>query len=74
MLDAKLDARVTIEGGFSTNLSFTDLQRLRKVVKGVHLKNYPQHMLTDYEADRLIDVLAPETQKYLIEKHWAQIK
>lgn len=74
MLDVKLDRRIEREGGFSTELSFKDLQRLRTVVKAVHLKNYPRHMLTDYEADRMIDVMGPETRKYLIEKHWQQIK
>lgn len=73
-IDKKLDDRIMFEGSFSASLNWTDRQRLRKIVKNVHLKNYPTDMITDYEADKLIDVLAPETSKYLIEHHqksWA---
>lgn len=72
--DAKLDLKIQTQGGFSSTLSFQDRQRLRRIVKQVHLANYPQSMINDYEADKVIDVLAPETMAYLIERKWADIK
>ena len=65
-IDWRLDLEILEKGGFSTTLSFTDLQRLRAIVKRVHLRHYPRHTITDYEADRVIDVIAPETAAYLI--------
>ena len=35
-------------------LSYEDRQLLRKVVLNVHMQYYPKHMLTDYEADKVI--------------------
>ena len=65
-IDTALDVLVEKQGGFSTELSYTDLQRLRKIVKKVHMRHYPSELLTDYEADRIIDVIAPQTAAYLI--------
>lgn len=73
-LDVELDARVQSEGGFLSELSFTDRQRLRKVTKMAHMKHYPTEQMTDREADRIIEVMAPATQKYLIERMWEQVK
>ena len=73
-VDKELWVKSNLEGGFSTSISFKDLQRLRKIVKRYHMAHYPDEMLTDYEADRIIDVLAPETQRYLIERTWEQMK
>jgi hypothetical protein len=46
---------------FVAGLNMTDLQRLREIVKRVHLRNYPKHMITNFEADKLIDAIGPET-------------
>lgn len=73
-LDTRLDLKAQTEGGFLSELSFTDRQRLRKVVKKVHMKFYPTEMITDLEADKMIEAIAPETQRYLIERMWEQIK
>lgn len=59
----------TMPGGFSTQLSWKDRLRLRAITKRVHMKNYPGHLITNYEADRIIDVMAPETWVFLIHKH-----
>lgn len=64
-----LDERVQQTGGFSTTLSSTDRNRLRMVVKHVHLRHYPGEFVTDYEADKVIDAIAPATAEYLIRKH-----
>ena len=51
---------------FVQTLTIRDRRRLRAVVKKIHLKNYPQEMITDYEADKLIDSFAPNVvEKFL---------
>jgi hypothetical protein len=51
----------TIEMSFLNNISLKDRNRLRTIVKKVHLKNYPTHMITDYEADKLVEAFGEET-------------
>ena len=51
---------------FVQTLTTRDRRRLRAVVKKIHLKNYPTEMITDYEADKLIDSFAPNVvEKFL---------
>ena len=44
----------------SNLLSNEDRRRLREIVLRVHLRHYPNHMLTNYEADKLIDSFAED--------------
>lgn len=53
---------------FTSELSLADRQRLRAVVRNVHLKHYPQHMLTNYECDKLIDAWGPEVAGDIVRK------
>jgi len=46
---------------FIHTISQKDRTRLRTIVKKVHLKNYPTHMITDYEADKLVEAFGEET-------------
>ena len=46
---------------FLNSLSLKDRRRLRIIVKKVHLKNYPTHMITNYEADKLVEAFGEET-------------
>ena len=46
---------------FLNSLSLKDRRRLRTIVKRVQLKNYPTHMITDYEADKLVEAFGEET-------------
>lgn len=46
---------------FITTLSKQELEVLRTVVKTVNFKHYPKDFCTNYEADKLIDSLAPST-------------
>ena len=39
---------------------------LRKIVKKVHLKYHPKEFCTDYEADKLIAIIAPDVVERLI--------
>ena len=39
---------------------------LRNIVKKVHLKHHPQQFCTDYEADKLISIIAPDVVERLI--------
>ena len=65
----ELDARILKEGSWSSKLSWSDRLKLRAVVKKVHLKHFPDHLITDYECDRMIEAIAPQTAEYLIKKH-----
>ena len=51
---------------FLQSISIRDRRRLRAVIKKVHLKNYPTEMITDREADKLIESFAPNVvEKFL---------
>lgn len=39
---------------------------LRTIVKKVHLKHHPEQFCTDYEADKLIAIIAPDVVERLI--------
>ena len=39
---------------------------LRTIVKKVHLKHHPEQFCTDYEADKLISIIAPEVIEKLM--------
>ena len=41
------------------SLSFDDLQKLRQVVRKVHMKNYPASHMTEREMDRIIEAIGP---------------
>lgn len=44
---------------FLTTLSFQDLQRLRSVVRQVHMSNYRERHITDRECDKMIEAWGP---------------
>ncbi len=54
------------DGGFSTSLSPKDRKRLHKVLRRVHLRHIPNHMLTAYECDKLLDAFGPKVQATLL--------
>jgi len=54
---------------FLQTISIEDRRRLRKIVKKVHLKNYPTQFITDREADKLVEAFGEETVYNLIKKH-----
>tara|TARA_R110002153_G_scaffold255980_1_gene414806 strand:+ start:1188 stop:1382 length:195 start_codon:yes stop_codon:yes gene_type:complete len=45
---------------FISTLSQRERDTLRRVVKIVHMKHHPKDFINDYEADKLIETLAPE--------------
>lgn len=47
-------------GSFLSSLSHHDLQRLRSIVKRIHMRYHPAELYTDREADKLIEALGPE--------------
>ena len=51
-----------------SELSFHDLQRLRRVVRRLHMQYYPEEHCTDRECDRLIESFVPATVERLIKK------
>ena len=46
---------------FLNSLSLKDRRRLRTIVKKTHLSYYPKNMITDYEADKLVESFGEET-------------
>lgn len=53
---------------FLTALGVQERARLRQIVKTVHMRNYPTELITDREADRVIEVMGPITREKLIRK------
>lgn len=41
------------------SLNYEDLQKLRQVVRKVHMKDYPDGMMTEREMDRIIEAIGP---------------
>jgi hypothetical protein len=67
-IDENLDALIECQGGFSTTLSYSDRLKLRAITRKVHLAHLPEHLQTDYECDKLIDIFGPATMAYLIRR------
>ena len=57
---------VTFTVGSEMKLSLEYRRILRRVVKLAHMQHYPKEFCTDYEADKMIDVIAPQTIENLI--------
>lgn len=55
--------------GFASELGVSDLQRLRAIVKRVHLRYYPDGAVSDYEADRVIETIGPEVAAGIIRRY-----
>ena len=51
---------------FISTIKGSELDVLRKIVKRVNFKHHPKEFVTDYEADKLIDSLAPATVARLL--------
>jgi hypothetical protein len=51
---------------FSHSISMRDRELLRTIVKKVHFKHYPKDFQTNMEADKLIDVIAPDMIERMI--------
>ncbi len=53
---------------FVSDLSHTDLVRLRQVVKRVHMQYHPPESYTDAEADKIIEAFGPEICERLLKR------
>ena len=53
---------------FLTELRHDDLLRLRASVKRIYMARYPKHMITDREADRVIEALGPEAAEACVRR------
>lgn len=54
---------------FIAELNFSDLQRLRSIIKKVHFRYYPSDFCTDQEADRMIESLGAETREKILKRY-----
>ena len=55
-----------MSGDFLHLLKPEERDLLRRIVKMVHFKHYPEEVKTDYEADKLIATIVPEVIEKLI--------
>jgi hypothetical protein len=51
---------------FMNTLTQRERQALRAIVKKVHLKHNPKEFVNDYEADKLIEAVGPESAQAMI--------
>ena len=51
---------------FVGELSVQDLRRQREIVRKVHMRYHPMDLVTDHEADRIIESFGPEVAASLI--------
>jgi hypothetical protein len=51
-----------------SELSYEDLQRLRAVVRRVHMRHYPASHLTLREADRIIETIGGATAERMLKR------
>lgn len=51
---------------FINTLSQPEREVLRKVVMRVHMRHHPKDFVTEYEADKIIEALAPESVEVMI--------
>lgn len=54
------------QGTFVHSLGQKDRDILRRVVKRVHMAHFPLDFVTDYEADKMVEVMMPETIEAMI--------
>lgn len=50
-------------------LKWADHKRLRLIVRKVHMHMYPEDLMTDVEADRIIESIAPQ-----VLEQWLKVK
>ena len=50
-------------------LNWADHKRLRLIVRKVHMHMYPEDLMTDVEADRIIESIAPQ-----VLEQWLRVK
>lgn len=55
-----------MSGDFLHILKPNERKILRTIVKKVNFKHYPREFVTDWEADKFISVLGPQTVENLI--------
>lgn len=53
---------------FIQDLSFTDLKRLRLIVKRVYMRYHPNELCTDAEADRIIEAMGPRVHEKMLKR------
>ena len=51
---------------FLNTLSQPERDTLRRVVKITHMQHHPKDFVTDYEADKIIEVIGPEVAVRMI--------
>ena len=68
------DKVVNLENRQLFNISYQERQRLRKIVRMVHLRFLPESSITDKECDKVIESLGPKIREKLLVEHLNKVK
>tara|TARA_A100000172_G_scaffold50515_1_gene31763 strand:- start:383 stop:607 length:225 start_codon:yes stop_codon:yes gene_type:complete len=68
------DTAVNLENRQLFNISYQERQRLRKIVRKVHLRFLPESSITDKECDKVIESLGPQIREKLLVDHLDKVK
>jgi hypothetical protein len=69
-----IDDQVNLENRKIFDISLQDRNRLRKIVKKIHMRHFPAESVTNREADKIIESLGPKIQEHLIKKYIDQVR
>ena len=64
----KIDQLVNLDNRKIFVISMADRRKLRIIVKKIHLKFLPSNLVTDKEADKLIESLGPTVKEKLLKE------
>ena len=64
----KIDQLVNLENRQIFVISMEERRKLRTIVKKVHLKFLPSNLVTDKEADKMIESLGPSIREKLLKE------
>ena len=70
----KTDQEVNLENRQLFEISYQDRQRLRKIVRKVHLKFLPDHLVNNKECDKLIESLGPKVREKLLKEYIEKVR
>ena len=70
----KTDKEVNLESRQLFEISYQERQRLRKIVRKVHLKFLPDHLVNNKECDKLIESLSPMVREKLLKEYIEKVR
>jgi hypothetical protein len=74
MTKDRTDDVTNLENRQIFQISWQERQRLRKIVRKVHLKFLPEQEVSDRECDKLIESLGPKVREKLLIEYLDKVK